>query len=204
MSKPRLLTNDEYEAVAFAALVRCGYPQDEAVELIDGRFPMLAEDAIKEARRRGLPLEMGHVWAYLVTQTSLIDPKSMTWKRDGGPFVPEEVMFGRHSLEALIEFLSPVLPVTRPAPQVLTMAEMLAGLRSEDMAERILAGCALSTSLGAGLALQGEHREDVENTIGRDLSDLVGKAMAGEAAAVDELERIVSNHPALARKMSAK
>jgi len=195
MSEARFLTDDEYAAAAFAALVRAGYPEAEAVKIVDGRFPLLAEDALKEARRRGLDLTMAHVKAFMLAETRLIDGSRMTWRRDGSPFVPEEVWFRRHSLEAMLAWAAKFVPITRPepAPSVLTVQAMLQGLRSEDQVDRILSGCALAHSLGTGLALSGEHPEDVEHIVAPELTAMLGRAMAGEAAAVDELESLITS-----------
>lgn len=78
-------------------------------------------------------------------------------------------------------------------PTLVRVADMLVGLRSDDAGERIRSGLLLARSLGAGLALAGEHVEDVEHgALGRDLSDLLGRAMTGDGGAVDQLERILT------------
>jgi len=79
---------------------------------------------------------------------------------------------------------------------VLTIAEMLDGLRSDDPVTRLQAGCLLSRSIGAGLALQGVPAEDVEHgAVGKDITGLLARAMSGETEAVDTLERVLSTTP---------
>lgn len=81
---------------------------------------------------------------------------------------------------------------------VLTLADMLRDLRSPDLMTRASAGMAMATSIGAGMRISGMSHEDAEQGVGKDLSDLLGKAMAGESAAADELERVLTNDPSKA------
>ncbi len=87
-----------------------------------------------------------------------------------------------------------IVPDARPVP-VVTVADMLRDLRSDDAATRIRAGLRLAAAIGVGLKLAGEHREDVEHLIGPQLADVLGRAMTGDAAAVDELERLITTTP---------
>jgi hypothetical protein len=73
-----------------------------------------------------------------------------------------------------------------------TVASLLDALRSPDMVVRIDAGKSLALSIGAGLKLAGETAEDVDNIIGPQLSAILGRAMAGESSAVDELAALVT------------
>lgn len=79
--------------------------------------------------------------------------------------------------------------VARPV----TIADMLAGLRSDGAAERLDAGCTLAVSIGAGMRLSGADDVDVEHGAGRDVANLLGKAMAGDKTAVDALEKVLTN-----------
>jgi hypothetical protein len=85
------------------------------------------------------------------------------------------------------------------SPPTILMSDMLAGLRSESDETRLLAGLRLATSLGAGLAMSDASELDAEHGAGKDLSNLLGKAMAGDAEAVDELERVITNDPSKIR-----
>jgi hypothetical protein len=65
-----------------------------------------------------------------------------------------------------------------------------------------VAGVSLARSLGVGLALSRETSEDVEHLLSPQLTGLLGRAMAGEVAAVDELEATITTEKP-ARKMEA-
>lgn len=78
---------------------------------------------------------------------------------------------------------------------VVSVADMLRGLRSQDFGTRVLAGRVLALSLGVGMKLQGFSELDVEHGAGKDLSALLGRAMAGEIEAVDLLERAIGDRP---------
>lgn len=202
----RYLSMPEFESLSFETLTRAGIPPGEAREVISRRYPMCSPHVIMEFRARGLDITLAHVEAYMLSQTSLIS-RDRTWKLDGGEFIAEEVWFGRDSSAALWEFClkvgapssfaeTPTLPAT--------VEDMLGMLRSEHQAERTVAGCLLAQSIGAGLAIAGEHREDVEFISGPAISDMLGRAIAGESAAVDWLEAtLVNQRPAPARKVSA-
>lgn len=78
----------------------------------------------------------------------------------------------------------------------LTVSDMIQGLRSGNLEERIRAGKLLSFSIGAGLRVSGESEADVLHTVGVDLSRLLGQAMAGDdPSAVDYLEQILTTTP---------
>jgi len=83
---------------------------------------------------------------------------------------------------------------------VLPVQVMLAGLRSVDPDVRFRSGVVLSFSLGQGLKLSDASELDCEHGVGRDLSNLIGRAMAGDSAAVDELETRITNDPARAQQ----
>lgn len=76
---------------------------------------------------------------------------------------------------------------------VRTIADMLADLRSEDLNRRYRGMIDLAKSIGAGMAIQGLDQLDAEFGVGRDLSVLLSKAAVGDAAAVDQLERVLTN-----------
>jgi hypothetical protein len=209
MSTSRVLTNEQFERGAVEALKRQGFNALEADYLVRDRYPMSASHAVFELMARGLEeADLFCVEAYMLTQTSLIT-SNRKWKIDGGDFRVEEISFGRHSLEDLARFVayftrvcgyrsSP--PRTDPTPRVVTVAAMLAGLRSAEPSERLAAGLALSHSLGVGLALAGETIEDTEHIRAPVLSDLLGKAMAGDHASVDALESLITTDPTMAHR----
>jgi hypothetical protein len=94
--------------------------------------------------------------------------------------------------------LAPAPPAGRP---VVTVAAMLAGLKSTDLVTRLEAGVLLAQSIAAGLAVAGEHGLDVEHLLAPQISDLLGKAMYNaDPAAVAELERVLTNDFARARR----
>lgn len=77
----------------------------------------------------------------------------------------------------------------------LSLKDLFAGLRSDDPETRIRAGKLLAMSIGIGLRTSGEKADDIEFTIGPDLSRLIGRAMAGDIGATSYLESILSNVP---------
>ncbi|MBX3401882.1 MAG: hypothetical protein KF699_00580 [Phycisphaeraceae bacterium] len=91
------------------------------------------------------------------------------------------------------------LEAVRSALRVVSLADMLAGLRGPRMPERVNWALLLARSIGAGLALQRVDELEVEHTVGRDLSILLARAAAtGDGEAIDQLERILTNNPAQA------
>ena len=95
-------------------------------------------------------------------------------------------------------------PISADRPEI-NIKQMLAALRSADLEERIAAGIVLATSLGAGFRLTGEDATDFEYLIAPEWSDLIGRAMAGESAAVDELaERITPDLDKAHRPQTAR
>jgi len=77
-------------------------------------------------------------------------------------------------------------------PRSVGMADMVNGLRADDPEIRFNAGMALARAVGAGLRKSDASAEDVEHGAGRDVSNLIGRAIAGDASAVDELERVLT------------
>jgi hypothetical protein len=75
----------------------------------------------------------------------------------------------------------------------MSVVEMLEGLRSSSPARRMVAGFTLARALGAGLGHQGETREDVEHIIAPAVSSLIGRAIAGDAEALEEIEAHVTS-----------
>lgn len=73
-----------------------------------------------------------------------------------------------------------------------SLEAMLRTLRDPSIGARVLAGNLLAASVGAGMRIAGLSELDAEHGAGRDLSNLIGKAIAGETAAADELERILT------------
>lgn len=71
--------------------------------------------------------------------------------------------------------------------------DMLADLRSDDLERRIRGMIDLARLIGAGMAIQGMDQLDAEHGVGKDLSALLGRAAAGDSAAVDALEAILTN-----------
>ncbi len=92
---------------------------------------------------------------------------------------------------------APPASAAKPLP-VVDVRDLIAVLRSPVLADRIKAGLVLAASLGVGLRLAGDHPADVEHLLAPQLGELLGRAMAGDATAVDELARYVSDRPAAA------
>lgn len=88
-----------------------------------------------------------------------------------------------------------------PEARVLTVAQLLDLLRSPDAQVRLGAMLLLSYSIGVGLSLGCEHAIDVEHIIAPQLSALLGRAAAGDVAAVDVLaQHLTAALPAAARE----
>jgi hypothetical protein len=76
--------------------------------------------------------------------------------------------------------------------RVLSVAEMLAALRSSSPARRMVGGFMLARAIGTGLAEQGEDPLDVQFISAPQISKLIGAAIAGEAEALEEIETHVT------------
>lgn len=70
----------------------------------------------------------------------------------------------------------------------LTVEDMLEGLRSKVLEDRIQSGKLLAMSIGHGLRQSGEHAEDVQNILVPQLSRLLDQAIAGDKEALSRLE----------------
>lgn len=107
---------------------------------------------------------------------------------------PEQRLAAKHVIAAWLKGMANA--VARPV----TIVDMLTGLRSDAAAERLDAGCTLSVSIGAGLWISGAGEMDLEHGAGKDLADLLGKAMAGDKSAVDVLEKALTNDASKAQQ----
>lgn len=74
------------------------------------------------------------------------------------------------------------------------LADLLNSLRSDDPKNRFNAGQLLATSFGVGAQLQGMSPEEVELGAGRDVSNLLARAVSGDDSAVDDLERALTTN----------
>ena len=192
-----ILSADAYEALVIDALLCVGLDYPEANEVSRGRWPMTPDAVLGELYARGLALDHEDLAAYLRHEFN------RTHFPDGEP-VNSEISWNRKHVERALSYAvangrgKRVPPISRGTKGVeLTLAEMLDGLRSSDMATRVVSGGFLGRAIGAGLKIAGEHEEDVSSMLQPQLADLLSQAMAGEAAAVDELARSLTNvHPA--------
>lgn len=196
------MNNAQFEAVGFLELTDSGYPPGEARRILALRYPMVSELVIREFAFRGLDITLAHVEAYYLARSGLIS-YDRKWKLDGTPFVVSETFIDRTTAAALWEFCVEIEPFMPKTKELATVADMLAGLRSDDQATRNVAGCLLARSITGGLLINGETDEDVEYLIGPALSDFITRAVNGEAAAVDYLEsQITTEQPAKLRQRS--
>ncbi len=89
----------------------------------------------------------------------------------------------------------PEPPTAERTVRVVEVRDMLRALRDPRMEVRFGGMVALARSLGIGLALAGEHELDVKNLIAPQFGALVARAVLGESAAADELERAITDTP---------
>lgn len=188
---------DDFERRVVANLVRLGLEPGEAEEVARSRFPACAEDARDECRIRGRILSLDDMTAFLRHKFGC------DRHHDGEPLTADSVAWTAKTVGELLKWSVDHgigHPAVCPDPKIVLVSveDMLAALRSDDIATRISAGVELSRSLGVGLKLAGESVEDVENLIAPELTGLLGRAMAGDVEAVDELQRVVTGSPALA------
>lgn len=87
--------------------------------------------------------------------------------------------------------IDPQVIIDEPPP-VIRVEDLLRELTNADKAVRVGAGVLLLKSLRAGLHIAGETPEDIENIIGPQLTELVARAVEGNAEAVEELNRLVT------------
>jgi hypothetical protein len=191
-----ILNADLYDAMITESLVELGLSREQAEEVCSRRFPLSADGVLAECCGRGACLTPTDL------QDFLFDRYERKTFDDGEPLSPNSIGWPRHLIDSLLMWAErnrrakPVKDIPDPTLQLVSVQDMLAGLRSGDLADRIVAGVALARSLGVGLALQREHLEDVEHIIAPELSGLLGRAMAGEVEAVDELTaHVTSEHP---------
>lgn len=78
------------------------------------------------------------------------------------------------------------------APSRQTTAGMIERLRSDNPETRLWAGISLAHALGVEMQQSGASREEAEMGVGRDLANLLGKAMSGDAVAVDRIEAAIA------------
>lgn len=181
----------EYEAEAVAALVRLGMTEPEAQAYVDGRFPLSgSEEVLAELRGRKVVIDRDDLTAFLRERFETDRCP------DGAPLDGDAVGWPRYIVNDLATWAvnsGRASAGKQPPRPVWTLEEMLAGLRSSEPVARMISGQILATSLGAGCRLAGENPVDFEHILSPALSDLIGRAMAGDGSAVDELERIVTN-----------
>jgi hypothetical protein len=181
-----------YEAMVIGGLMRHrGLSRSDASKLAWTRWPMSGDEVCYECFGRGLELEPVDLTDFLVQHFKT------THHDDGAPLVHDSIGWGPPLVEALLCWAlekkrgKPAESIpARPRPG--TLAEMLKELRSSSPSRRMVAGFALARALGFGLALQGEKREDVEFISGPAISSLIGRAVAGDAEALEEIERHVT------------
>jgi hypothetical protein len=211
MNDHRILSRSEYELSLARTLARIGLGDALAESVIQGRWSnMNGAAVILECCGRGLLLTLDDLTAFLLERYA---PR--TTFPDGAPIDADGINWGSWLIDPLLDWAVANCRGTfadddeadPPAPSLrfVSMADMLAGLRSEDASDRIAAGCALGASLGVGLKLDGETVEDFELILAPQLSTLLGRAMAGDLAAVVELGELVTNDPSATRNaMRAK
>lgn len=90
-----------------------------------------------------------------------------------------------------------IVPDGKPA-RTITLADMLANLRSDNPDQRMAAGVLLAHSMGEGARQSGMTEEEAELGAGRDLRDTLLRAVDGDSEAVDTLERVLTSDPSKA------
>ncbi len=202
MSDNGVLTAAAYESLVLAGLERLGMTPDQARDVSAGRWPMTGAAAVCECRGRGLELCLEDLTDFLV------------WKferlvfDDGAPIDAEAIGWSPRILDESLQWAvangrgtlandAPEEPELLPS--FVSVAAMLEALHSPDLLTRLQGGFRLAQSLGAGLALQGEDRLDIEHIVAPGVSKLIGAAIAGDAGALEELEsHITIENPARA------
>ena len=153
------------------ALIAAGHLKRSAESATDETMRPLAE-----CESRGLTLTRDDLRAFLFARFKQdIDPGAVYWP---GYIIEDLVNWAREN--------------GRGKRALVTVADMIAGLRLPDLEARIAAGALLATALGAGLRIAETTPEDAEWLVFPQLSDLLGRAMAGQAEATDELEKLVT------------
>lgn len=190
------LTTAEIDTLMLAGLVRLGFAPVRAARLVAARWPMAADDVLAECRGRGLALSPGDLVDFLRERYGTAEHP------DGEALTADSVGWFGFLVDLLLCWAAergrgtPTPIGEAPAaPRLLTVSDMLAALRSADLAERVAGGLALAQSIGVGLRLAGEMAEDVEHIRGPAVSALLGRAMAGEPEALAELESHLSTEP---------
>lgn len=188
-----LLTQAEYDGLLQDGLTRVGLSEAQAVELVRARWPMCGLDALTELAHRGLALTIEDLDAWI----------AKAFKRkafpDGVPVDATSIILDARLVDEFLAWAiahrrgEPTAPIPEPPATVLTVVDMIQGLRSEDMTERARHGFALASAVGAGLRLSGERSEDVEHLIGPEIASRIGRAIAGESAAVAELAELLTD-----------
>jgi hypothetical protein len=199
-----ILTAGQYEHLVVDGLQRIGLSPDQAIATAKLRWPMSASDAISECQGRGLSLEIQDLTAFLRHKfgTDHFD--------DGEALTASSVGWIPRTVEELLRWAvanrrgqpaDDADPIMIP---VMSVDAMMVGLRSDNIVVRLRSGFTLARAVGVGLRLQGEDPLDVEFIVGPDISKLIGRAIAGEAEAVEELERHVTvENPARQRSLEA-
>jgi hypothetical protein len=194
--KPNIVDAETYEALVIDGLKRSGLRLMEAREMAKNRFPLNAESAICECMGRGLVLDLQDLTDFLRWKF-----KAVAFD-DGEPLKADSVGWIPRTIEELLHWAvqsgrgKPTDEVCLPPRGLTSVESMLAGLRAPDMPTRMQAGFTLARSLGVGLAAQGERREDVEFISGPAISNLIGRAIYGEAEALEEIEaRVTATRP---------
>lgn len=187
----RILHPEDHRLATVEALILAGLSADEADAVEQARWPMTSAAALEACRACGRALDAEDLTRFLKSYAG-----GDTFALTGEPIEADAILWPRHLVGKAVAWaagagVGEATPPSLALPAVFTVASMLDGLRRDDLAARVIAGSFLAKSLGAGLALAGERREDVEYLLSPQLSALLVKAMEGDPAAVDELAWIV-------------
>jgi hypothetical protein len=178
-----------YESVLFHTLADLGLAPEEAAAIFLQRWPMEVDGVLSECYGRGLALTTEDLTSYL---RSYFGPHGYI---DGEPITARDIGWNEKHVNGVLAWAlengrGEPRDESGPPPHV-SVADMLDSLRSSDIVVRTLAASMLARSLGTGCALNGEHPEDFELLLAPQLSALLGRAAAGDASAVDELETAI-------------
>lgn len=215
---PHVLSAAEYERALIAHLeargVGAGMPPGFAAQVAAGRWPMSAESMREEIENRGLRLTLDDMRDFLRARFGREAFDDGSAIEAGGIGWPERFA------DALIAWAhaagrgEPVEPSPGltfpdwPAGTVPTLADMINLLKYGNMLERMLGGFTLARSVGAGLAIVAEGREEARAAAmadGEYISGIIGEAIAGVPGAAGRLERLVTTaHPAEAAEIRAR
>jgi hypothetical protein len=190
MSTIKIMPVAEFEALAVSRLTRVGVDVEAAEAMVRKRFPAEARDVIAEACGRGIALELQDLTDYLHAYAG----KDRFFDTNE-PITGDAVVWSLVHVEGLLRWAvkngrgKPGESLTMVFVRPFSVNQLFGELRHHDIMVRLEAGMRLAQSIGAGLRIRGEHEEDFSHILGPQVSDLLGRSMAGESAAADELER---------------